>query len=150
MQLLHKLIEYNVPIKDLILIYILYIRSVLEQSAVVWHSGLTEDNKSDLERVQKTCLKVIFRSSYTNYENAMASANLQTLTDRRRLLCLRFAKKCLKTESTMDMFPLRKNRTNMNPRKTEQFEVYHANTERFRKSPIIYMQHLLNNEHFTT
>ena len=35
MQLLHKLIEYNVPIKDLILIYTLYIRSVLVQSAVV-------------------------------------------------------------------------------------------------------------------
>ena len=144
MQIIHKLVEYKVPIKDLILIYILYIRSVLEQSAVVWHSKLTCENKNDLERVQKTCLKIIFKGHYTNYEDTLKQANLKTLSERRRVLCLRFAKKCVKNETTKHMFPLKTDPTDVNTRFSEKFHVQHAYTERFKKSPIIYMQHLLN------
>ena len=53
MRMLHKLVDFNVPVEDLITIYILYIRSVLEQSCQVWHSRLTFENLTDLERVQK-------------------------------------------------------------------------------------------------
>ena len=34
----------------------------------------------------------------------------------------------------------------MELRNPEVFQVIHANTERFRKSAIIYMQHLLNDD----
>ena len=37
MRLLHKVIEFGYPIEDLIQVYILYLRSLCEQSAVVWH-----------------------------------------------------------------------------------------------------------------
>ena len=50
--LLRKLSEFGAPTGDLKTIYISYIRSVLEQSAVV-HTSLTAENISDLERVQK-------------------------------------------------------------------------------------------------
>ena len=40
-------------------IYILFIRSILEQSAAVWHSSLTEENKNNLERVQKSAVRII-------------------------------------------------------------------------------------------
>ena len=53
MMILHKLFEFNVPITDIDNIYNLYIRSVLEQSCVVWHHSITEDESNDLERVQK-------------------------------------------------------------------------------------------------
>ena len=53
MRMLHKLIEFGVPTADLILIYILYIRCICEQSAVLWHSNLTLENETDLEPVQK-------------------------------------------------------------------------------------------------
>ena len=49
----------------------LQIRSKLEQSAVVWHNSLTQKNKKDLERVQKSALKIILRDKYINYENAL-------------------------------------------------------------------------------
>ena len=49
------------------MIYMLQIRSKLEQSAVVWHSGLAEKNKRDLERVQKSALKIILKDRYKNY-----------------------------------------------------------------------------------
>ena len=35
------------------------IRSILEQSAVVWHFSLSEENKQDFERVQKTCQLIV-------------------------------------------------------------------------------------------
>ena len=79
MGILHRLNEYDVPIEDLVLIYILYIRSVLEQSAVVWHSSLTEENRNDLERVQKTALKIILKNKYHTYESALQRTNLEAL-----------------------------------------------------------------------
>ena len=53
MELLRRVANFGAPTKDLIEIYILFIRSILEQSATVWHSGLTADNRNDIERVQK-------------------------------------------------------------------------------------------------
>ena len=144
--MLHYLLEYNPPIEDLLTIYKLYIRSILEQSAVVWNSGLTEENKNNLERVQKTCLKIIYRENYQNYSSVLKTANLMSLSDRRKKLCLKFAKKCVNNEATRDMFPVKKNFTNVNTRYHEKYEVQHALTERFRRSPIIYMQNLLNEE----
>ena len=41
MRMLHKLVEFHVPTEDLVNIFILYIRSILEQSCQVWHSNLT-------------------------------------------------------------------------------------------------------------
>ena len=146
MKILHKLIEYDVPVKDLVLIYVLYVRSICEQSAVVWHSSLTEENRNDIERVQKTALKIILKSEYINYSSALERTNLKTLNERRELLCLKFAKSCIKNKSTEYIFPLNKNRTNLQTRFTEKFYVQHANTERLKRSPVIYMQNLLNQD----
>ena len=104
---------------------------------------LTIENEQDLERVQKTALKIIYRNSYESYENALKISNLKTLKDRRKDLCLTFAKRCLKNETTKDLFPLN-NQRNDGKHTHEKFKVYHANTSRLQKSPIIYMQHLLN------
>ena len=53
-------------------IYILFVRSLLEQSAIVWHSSLSEENKSDLERVQKTTFKIILLGEkYKTYKHAL-------------------------------------------------------------------------------
>ena len=59
MELLRKVASFGTNHEELTNIYILFVRSLLEHSATVWHSSLTEDNKNDLERVQKTALKVI-------------------------------------------------------------------------------------------
>ena len=67
MMILHKLFEFNVPITDIDNIYNLYIRSVLEQSCVVWHHSITEDESNDLERVQKVACKVILSNRYESY-----------------------------------------------------------------------------------
>ena len=67
-------------------IYILFVRSQLEQSAVVWHSSLTDENKSDLERVQRSAMKIILGSKYQSYKKALDVLDLETLDERREYL----------------------------------------------------------------
>ena len=71
MQLLHKASKFTNNTKDLKQIYIFQIRSKLDQSAVVWHSSLTNKNRSDLERVQKSALKLILGTRYKSYDDAL-------------------------------------------------------------------------------
>ena len=145
MELLRRVASFGTDIQDLKTIYILFVRSQLEQSSVVWHSSLTEQQKNDLERVQKSALKIILGPKYESYKKALEILDLEPLDQRRDYLCLRFALKCTRNERTRHMFPLNEKKHDMNLRKTEKYKVTHANTDRLRKSPIIYMQHLLNN-----
>ena len=71
MSLLHRLYDFAVPVQDLVEIYVLYIRSVLESSAVVWNSSLTQGQEKEIERVQKVALRIILKDQYENYENAL-------------------------------------------------------------------------------
>ena len=59
MSILTKLRYIGVNIEDLIQIYILFIRSITEYCSVAFHSSLTVEQANDIERIQKTRLKVI-------------------------------------------------------------------------------------------
>ena len=45
-----------------------YTHAVTKKNCQIWHSSLTEENTSDVERVQKTALKIILGDKYQNYE----------------------------------------------------------------------------------
>ena len=75
---------------------------------MVWHSGLTQKDKKNLERVQKSALKVILTDRYKNYENALNVMNMDSLEERREKLCLKFAKACVRNEKLSDIFPRNK------------------------------------------
>ena len=144
MELLRCVAKFSTPLDDLKTIYILFIRSILEQSAVVWHSSLSQENSEDLERVQKTAVRIILSDKYNGYENGLAHLGLETLENRREQLCLTFARKCTKIDKLKHIFPLKEKRHIMKTRKPEKFKVYKANHERYKNSAIIYMQKLLN------
>ena len=72
MELLRRVASFGTPVEDLKTVYILFIRSILEQSATVWHSSLTEENSCDLERVQKSAVKVMLQDTYNGYQNGLA------------------------------------------------------------------------------
>ena len=72
--------------------------------------------------------------------------DLQSLKDRRNNLCLTFAKKCLGNKKMKHLFPPNNRSHKMSPRNHEHFQVLHANTERLKNGPIIFMQNLLNQE----
>ena len=53
-------------------LYILFVRSTLEQSATVWHSSLTQENIEELERAKKSATKTILNDIEMPYEKRLA------------------------------------------------------------------------------
>ena len=145
MRVLHRASQFSSNKQDLIVIYKMYIRSKLEQSASVWHSSLSKCNENDLERVQKSALKVILKDKYSDYKNALKNLNIESLCERRELLCLKFAKKGLKLENFKRMFPIQVSNHLMDKRVSNKLKVNSAKTERYFRSSIPYMQRKLNN-----
>ena len=105
MELLRKVSEFCKSTKDRLHIYKMYVRSVVEQSAVVWHSSLTKENTTTLERVQRVAVKIILEGKHS-YKDSLEILNIPTLKERREILTARFANKCLKNERSRNMFKL--------------------------------------------
>ena len=146
MTMLTKLKYVGVPTYDLLEIYILYIRSLLEYCSVVWHSTLTVEQSQQIENVQKLCLKVILGHAFTDYESALIHCNLETLYKRRENRCLNFGLKTLLNPTYCDMFPVNPNvlEPNYDIRNSEHFLVNKANSESYLKSTIPCIQRMLN------
>ena len=122
------------------------LRSCLEYCSVVYHSSLTIEQSNKLERVQKTCLKVILGDNYVSYEAALEMSGLESLFIRRTRRCLNFSLGCLKYSKTSKLFPLNQNQEK-SVRNHEKFHVNFAKTSKYQHSAIPYCQKLLN-EHF--
>ena len=131
MQFLHKAAKFTNNRKDLKQIYISQVRSKLEQSAVVWHHGLTKNNENDIERVQKSALKVILKHDYSDYQNALVKLGMKSLKDRRDELSLKFAKGCLKIEKFKQYFPLNNKLHVMPTRYCEKYVLTKESSERY-------------------
>ena len=125
----------------------MYIRSVLEYNSNVWFSAITNEEKDDIERVQRVACKIILRDQYTGYSQALETLNLQSLSDRRQSLAKRFALKCVKNEKFKDLFPLNPNDTDL--RSGEKYLVKFAKTNRLQKSTIPALQKILNRHKWT-
>ena len=108
-----------------------------------WPNQCSED-RLKIERVQKSAIKVILGNRYIGYRKSLQKLDLETLDERREKLCLNFARKCLKNNKTKHLFPINVKSHQMETGKKEKFKIQHANTERYRKSSILYMQQLLN------
>ena len=78
MSILTKLKYVGVPTEDLLDVYVLFVRSLTEYCSVVWHSRLTIELVNQLERIQRTCLKVILGDNYCSYNEALKLCNLDT------------------------------------------------------------------------
>ena len=100
-----KLKYVGVCKEDLLEVYCLFVRSLLEYCSVVWHSTLTLEQSSDIERVQKISLKIILGDQYTGYSNTLKLCNLQNLSDRRKTRCLNYK---LTLKHQKQLFPLNK------------------------------------------
>ena len=90
MTMLTKLKYVGTPVDDLLDVYILYIRSILEYCSVVWHSTLTVQQAADIENVQKLCLKIILGADYSNYGESLKMLAIDKLSVRRDARCLKF------------------------------------------------------------
>ena len=140
--MLLKLREFKVSRKDLITIYILYIRGILEQSSVVWSSSLTQEEKMSFERVQKSAIRIILQENYQNYQNALKVVNLPTISERHEELLYMFAQKCCQNPKTSYMLP--EATPKIWARNCEQYHIPMARKERFLWSAIPQMARALN------
>ena len=114
-------------------VYILYIRSILEQSAVIWHRSLTDENRTDLERVQKNALRNTLKHEYTGSKSALKKLKLESLEKRREKLINSYGKQCLKLKQTKELFPKHKTDHNMNTRQKQKYYQTPCKTERLKK-----------------
>ena len=145
MIILHSLVNFNVPKEDSLQIYKLYIRSILEQSCVVWGSAITDEDSKALERVQKCALHLIYQKEYESYEHALELSGLQNLSERRRKLMKSFANKCIKNDKTKSMFP--QHDVIQRTRNAEKFQVPFAYHERYKSSAKVAMARYLNEKY---
>ena len=146
MQLLSKLAKFKPSMEDLKVIYILFIRSLLEQSCVVWNTSITKEDRINLERVQKSAVKIILNKTDVNYRKALMELDLKSLEERRNELCLRFATKCTNNDETKQLFPKATKMHHMKLRKSLQYKENRTKTTRYQRSSIPMMQKMLNEE----
>ena len=118
-------------------------RSVIEFSAIVYHSQLNKFQTELLEKVQKRTLRTIFGFEKT-YEELLKEAGIETLEARRQSALLKFAQKSLKNPKYSSWFPLKDNERQT--RHTTPYEEEYARGNRLYNSPIFAMRRLLNGE----
>ena len=71
MQLLRGVLSCGASLQEMVHLWIVFCRSVIEQSCVVWHGSLTQENRDNLERTQKTFAKLVLKEKYQNYDDAL-------------------------------------------------------------------------------
>ena len=143
MTMLTKLKYVGTSREDLLDIYNLYIRSVLEYCSVVWHSTLTVQQGTDIENVQKLCLKIILGIDYSSYDEALKITGLENLSTRRESRCLKFGLKSLLHPVHSQLFPVNPQIYADIPTK-EHFCVNWARTDSYRMSAVPCIQRKLN------
>ena len=144
MEILRKMSSFSAPVPDMLTAYKTYIRSILEQSCVIWHSSITEEDREGLERVQKNACRNILKEKYLNYELSFLSLKLDKLFTRREKLLYSFGKKCLTLEQPKELFPKNNKSHIMNTRIPEEYQVIKTNTDRFKNSTVPCIQRMLN------
>ena len=129
LSMLTKLKYAGVATEDLLDVYKLFIRSCAEYCSVAFHSSLTQEQSNKIERIQRTCLRVILGEMYLyiSYSSALEMGALQTFFDRRDKTCLDFSLRCLKNKRTSRRFPLNPTNT-MGVRTHEKFLVNFGQT----------------------
>ena len=94
--ILRRLKSLGAKETDLIDMYVKHIRCVVELAVPAWHGAITLEERTDIERIQKSAAHIIMGDDYISYKCALMSLNLESLENRRNRLCLKFAKKAEK------------------------------------------------------
>ena len=143
MWILRRLKKMNMSTSFLVDVYIKEVRSTLEQAVPVWNAGLTKDQVTTIERVQKTALFIILDKHYINYEVACAVSDLEPLEIRREKICLNFAMKNAKSGDSL--FSIINQRSNKRNKKFTVKE-YKCRTKRYQMSSLPYLAKLINSK----
>lgn len=144
--ILRRMKLLNVEPAVILDVYTKEIRSVLELASPAWHSGLTRKQTADIERIQKIAVKIILSkddkaTNSLSYRTSLSLLGIESLEERRRKLCVNFAKKAIKSRLS-DLF--KENLSTYATRSRHPFTEHHANSKRAFTSPLVYLTRLLN------
>ena len=129
---------------ELVTVYKSMLRPVAEYACVVFHSGLTDAQDEQIERLQNQALKCIY-GPFILARKMRDRAGITTLRARRILLAEKFAAKCVTNPRFMHWFPLKSTRTSTRTKKeTEIYKEEKARCDRLFYSPLFYMRRRLN------
>ena len=128
--------------EDLLKMFNVFIRPILEYAAPTFHSMLNGYLRDQIEQIQKRACKLIYGWN-VSYDELIMTGKVVTLEKRRELLALNFAKKCTKNDRFKDWF---KEKPKNNLRSQTLYEEKFARTEGLKKSPLYYLRRALNNE----
>ena len=143
MWIIRNLKKYGANDQVLLEAYGHQIRTITEMACPVWNGALTQQEVRAIERIQRTALAIIRGENHTSYKEALAYFEMDTLENRREVLCVRFARKAQKDPKFSHWFE--KNLSGVNTRSEKlPFVIPKTRTRRFKKSPIPYLTDLLN------
>ena len=111
-------------------------------------SHVRDADSNKIERIQKTCLKVILGDMYMDYSSALEMTGLDTLQTRRLKRCLNFSLKSVNHPRNHRIFPLADTNPTYKMRDKKLFKVNFARTSAYKDSTIPFCQRLLN-QHFS-
>ena len=133
---------------DLIMIYKMYIRPLLEFAAPVWSSSITSSQKDNIERVQRRALRMIAFPQRMDYDQLLQTFNVQSLANRRTDLLITFGKSLLHSDRHRDLLPPTRiqihQRTDL--RNPNNLHIPRTRTQRYKLSSIPSIVQLLNSE----
>ena len=142
--IVYRLRKCRLATSDLVAIYAMYIRPVLEYASPVWSSSLTTAQSNDIERVQKRFCRVIL-GGYDSYRGALDHLRLDSLHSRRESLLLSFASDLLTSALHRDFLP--KSRRSLSGRQLRNSHLLHepkCRTTRYYNSSIPSIVRILN------
>ena len=61
--------RFGFSIKDLVTVYVGFVRPLRQYAVPVWHPGLTQQQHDAHERIQKRACRIIIGLSYTSYQD---------------------------------------------------------------------------------
>ena len=118
--------------------------SVLWLGAPAWYCLLTQAEKTDIDRVAKVGLKIIFGEEYCGFANSVQVSGISKPTERLEKMTRRFAVKSAKHPKFSKWFePLHPTNITTRSKKNKYIQI-HTRTERYARSPIPHLTNLLN------
>ena len=89
---------------QLLEVYLVRVRPILEYGAPVFSGGLTVAQSNNIELTQKKALAVVLGKKFTSYRAALLTCSVERLDLRRERLSLNFVTSCLNSHRHRDMF----------------------------------------------
>ena len=129
---LYQMKRAGVTSEDLLHIYTVVIRPVLEYACQVWHTCLPAYLTESLESVQKRAMRCIFPGM--DYADVLVQHNVTSLFERREAICDKYFKKLLDSSHKLNYLITKAPTCSYNLRVQRRYCVPRARTNRFKNS----------------